>query len=69
MGDPQATQVALSRLMVEGLDRHDAIHAIASVLDRDIFAALRGTAASTDPGAKYVDRLAQLTAESWRAAT
>jgi len=28
---------ALDRLMVEGLDRHDAIHAIGSILMRIVF--------------------------------
>jgi hypothetical protein len=32
LGDPPATREALIRLMGEGLDRHDALHAVGSVV-------------------------------------
>jgi hypothetical protein len=32
MGDPPAAREALARLMGEGLDRHDALHAVGSVV-------------------------------------
>ena len=50
----------LARLKSQGLDRHDAIHAIASVLVNYIHAMLSGT----DAG-QYYEALKGLTAESW----
>jgi hypothetical protein len=32
MGDPPAAREALARLMGEGLDRHDAVHAVGSIV-------------------------------------
>jgi hypothetical protein len=51
--------------MAEGLDRHEAIHAIGSVLSEQLFAALREEGGD-DPNAQYVEKLNRLTAESWR---
>ena len=65
LGDAFATRAVLSRLMAEGLDRHEAIHAIGSVLAEQLFAALREEGGD-DPNAQYVEKLNRLTAESWR---
>jgi hypothetical protein len=54
----------LGRLMREGLGRHDAIHAIASVVMGEIYEGLRDNA--TDVGDKYLQRLRGLTARGWR---
>ena len=51
--------------MAEGLDRHEAIHAIGSVLSEQLFAALREEGGAA-PNAQYVEKLNRLTAESWR---
>src|SRR5258708_12808916 len=40
LGDTFAARAVLLRLMAEGLDRHEAIHAIGSVLSEHLFAAL-----------------------------
>jgi hypothetical protein len=59
---------ALKRLMNEGLDRHDALHAIGSVLAGHIYEIIRGSA-EVDPkkfNELYHDRLRKLTAVSWR---
>ena len=56
----------LERLMAEGLDRHDALHAVGSVLAEHLFGILsEGTkeSASTD---KYYRALEELTVASWR---
>jgi len=65
LGDTFAARAVLLRLMAEGLDRHEAIHAIGSVLSEQLFAALREEGGA-DPNAQYVEKLNRLTAESWR---
>jgi hypothetical protein len=56
---------ALDRLLREGLDRHDAIHAIASVLAGRVYDVIAG--GSDDVNERYAAELHQLTAKSWRA--
>jgi len=64
--DPPATQRALTRLIAEGLDRHQAIHAIAWVLTDLLQQSL---AASTDfSNVAYEVALDALTESVWRAA-
>jgi Domain of unknown function (DUF1841) len=68
LGDPPAVKETLARLMGEGLDRHDAIHAVGSVVMGLMFDVLRKKVkAADDINVKYADDLATLTAESWRA--
>jgi hypothetical protein len=64
----QATSVpeALDRLINEGLDRHDAVHAIGSVLMRIVFDAVHERDNGSDINAKYRQELATLTATNWR---
>ncbi len=58
---------ALERLRDEGLDRHDAIHAIGMVLSEHIYALLkRGGEPAADAQAPYFERLERLTADEWR---
>jgi hypothetical protein len=57
----------LDRLMVEGLDRHDAIHAIGSILMRIVFDTVRKAEDADDINAKYKRELATLTGTGWRA--
>lgn len=63
------------RLMSEGLDRHEAIHAIGSVLAGHINDLMRGiksdgndldTTSGHDPNEAYFAELEALTAEGWR---
>ena len=57
----------LVRLLAEGLDRHDAIHAIGSVMSKFIFDhATRARPADDDPNLAYWADLETLSAESWR---
>jgi hypothetical protein len=54
--------------MGEGLDRHDAVHAVGSVVVGLMYDMLRVRGKDAgDINAKYADELATLTAESWRA--
>ena len=53
--------------MNEGLDRHEAVHAIGGELAGYLFDTLRGgTATPEELTNSYYDRLRQLTASSWR---
>jgi hypothetical protein len=68
LGDPPAVPEALARLMVEGLDRHDAVHAVGSVVMGIVFDLIREKGKHTgDINTKYAEELATLTAVSWRA--
>ncbi len=55
---------AITRLMGEGLDRHDAVHAIGSVVAKQIYTMLKQQ--RPHDSAEYATQLDQLTAESWR---
>lgn len=58
----------LARLQREGLTRHDALHAIGSVLVEYIYELMRpGKVETTDAFKRYLERLPRLTAKSWRA--
>ncbi len=58
-------QQTLNRLMGEGLDRHDAIHAIGSVLMLHLHDMMTGKIKGPDPNEPYHDELKRLTAEKW----
>jgi hypothetical protein len=58
----------LSRLEGEGLGRHDAIHAIGSVLAEHLYDLLHErSGVKDDVYARYVEGLKNLTAATWRA--
>lgn len=57
-------RAALERLLKQGLDRHEAIHAIGSVMAEHIHGAMQGVAFDA---AQYERRLSKLDAASWRA--
>lgn len=69
LGDAFPAKAVLLRLMKEGLDRHEAIHAIGSVLSEKLFAVMSEQEAWGDPNADYNEKLKSLTAESWRKQT
>ncbi len=54
-----------SRLTAEGLDRHDAIHAIATVLSEHIRHILRKDPMGDDPHERYYQALRSITAKKW----
>jgi hypothetical protein len=64
-GEPAETRTALERLRSEGLSRHEAIHAIGTIVTKVMFDALQGMSANPD-AAEYVRELEQLTAAGWR---
>jgi hypothetical protein len=58
----------LARLQSEGLSRHDALHAIGSVLATDLYALMQETSEATgDVQSRYLERLKTLTAKNWHA--
>ena len=65
MGDALPAKAVLSRLMSEGLDRHDAIHAIGSVVAGEIYTTLKNKPLTHAVKAEYLERLERLTAKSW----
>ena len=67
MGDATVVPVTLDRLMGEGLDRHDAVHAIGSVLLKIVFDVSTGTGdRDADINSEYGRKLGRLTAVNWR---
>ena len=56
----------LDRLRAEGLDRHEAIHAIASVLIGHVRDLMREGATTPDPNGPYSQALQTLTVRGWR---
>jgi hypothetical protein len=66
MGAPIPSRGVLQRLMAEGLDRHDAVYAIGSVLAGHLFNLLSKGPQEGDPNTAYYQELEQLTAEKWR---
>jgi hypothetical protein len=67
MSDATVVPVTLNRLMREGLDRHDAIHAIASVLMGIVFDAVRNSEGKPIDINNAYRELGELTAAGWRA--
>lgn len=58
----------LARLQGEGLSRHDALHAIGSVLAENLYELMKEADASTGESyQRYLERLQKLTAKNWLA--
>lgn len=66
LGDETPVQRTLARLMKEGVDRHEAIHAVASKLAEHVNDLLRNGKPSSNPNAPYFAALEKLTVKSWR---
>jgi hypothetical protein len=64
MGDETEAQATLTRLLSEGLDRHDAVHAIGDVLAEHMNHLQKGKVAG-DPNETYSKSLRHLTASKW----
>jgi hypothetical protein len=56
-----------ARLRREGLDRHDAVHAIGSVLASHMHTLLVGEQSETEPNERYHSSLRKLSAHKWQA--
>ena len=65
LGTEIPTQKTLARLMREGLNRHDAVHAIGSVLAGYMFDLIKHGAKGQDVNADYYHQLEELTAAGW----
>ncbi|MDR8393919.1 DUF1841 family protein [Aliifodinibius sp. S!AR15-10] len=65
LGDGYPVKKTLNRLVQEGLDRHDAIHAIGSVLIKYLWEVGSGENTSEDFSQNYFDEVDQLTAQQW----
>ncbi len=56
---------ALDRLVREGLDRHEALHAIGYALAQHLHGAMK-SASPSDPNSAYLRALKNLTAAKWK---
>jgi hypothetical protein len=66
LGEPTPVPATLNRLVDEGLDRHEAIHAIGSILMSIVSDVSHDPAVGGDINARYSRELAKLTAAGWR---
>ena len=67
LGEETPVERTVRRLMSEGLDRHDAIHAAGSVLAEFIYDVRNGRVPDdADPNEVYYAELERQTAEKWR---
>jgi len=64
LGEETPVEAVLRRLIDENLDRHDAVHAIASILVNHMHELIHGEDAELD-NADYYAELEKLTAEKW----
>jgi hypothetical protein len=64
-GMPEAFQT-LAKLIKEGLNRHDAVHALGSVLSKQIYQISKVEPELKNPNAEYIKDLKSLSAESWK---
>lgn len=65
MGDEIPVGATLKRLIGEGLDRHEAIHAVGGVLVGFMHDLLGSDDTSPDVNEKYYDQLRNLSAAAW----
>jgi hypothetical protein len=65
-GGHVAASRALNRLLSEGLDRHEAVHALGSVLVQHFWNLTNKRCDDGEPNAPYVAALDKLTVASWR---
>ncbi|HEX5041875.1 MAG TPA: hypothetical protein VFV75_03160 [Candidatus Polarisedimenticolaceae bacterium] len=68
MGEDAAVRGTILRLQREGLDRHEAIHAVGSVLVRRIYDLVQNQTPANDPNDAYRAELERLSAKEWRRA-
>ena len=65
LGDEYPVKQTLARLMDEGLSRHDAIHAVGSVLATYMWQMGRGEISSEEFTSGYFEELKTFTAQKW----
>lgn len=64
-GDALPVRQQLQQLMAQGLDRHDAIHAIGAVLMGHLNDLTTGRITDADPNRRYYSALRRLSARQW----
>jgi hypothetical protein len=66
LGDETPVAETVERLMAEGLDRHDALHAVGSVLAGHIWHMMKDPGPQPlDPNEAYYHELRELTVQKW----
>jgi uncharacterized protein DUF1186 len=65
LADALPVERTLRRLMAEGLDRHEALHAIGTPLTDFLFDISRDTVPDAGPNTSYLAAVERLTAEQW----
>ncbi|MGA3399242.1 MAG: DUF1841 family protein [Acetobacteraceae bacterium] len=65
LGDETPVREKVRQLMAQGLNRHDAIHAVASVLVNHLYDMAKGKAPAGDPNERYYAALKRLNARKW----
>jgi len=68
LGDEIPVRRTIERLQAEGLDRHDAVHAVGSVLAKQVFDLMKERRSEVDLNLAYTAELEELSAERWRRA-
>lgn len=66
MGDETSVRQTLARLIGEGVDRREGVHAVGSTLAWRVTKIVRGRASGAGPSAPYFAALEKLTIKSWR---
>lgn len=66
LGDETPVRHILERLQQEGLDRHEAVHAVGSVLVGHLNDLARSPPSVADPNTAYYEQVRCLTATGWR---
>lgn len=65
LGDDYPVRATLNRLVNEGLDRHEAIHAVGSILMKYLHEAATANTKSPGFSDRYFEEVKQLTARQW----
>jgi len=68
LGDEIPVRRTIERLQAEGLGRHDAVHAVGSVLAKQVFDLLNERRSEANLNLAYTAELEELSAERWRRA-
>jgi hypothetical protein len=66
LGEATPVPETFDRLIDEGLDRHEAVHAIGNIFMEIVFSAIHRPDDRGDINSKYYGELALLTAANWR---
>jgi hypothetical protein len=71
LGDETPVRRTIDRLQAEGLDRHEAIHAVGLILAEHMYDLVQSPSEkkTQDPNLPYWTSLEELTAENWRKRT